>query len=124
MAVQRPDRGRGLVGPHLEQELRATLAARRELGPEADEALVQTFLEKIEREIDRRIQDGIAARQRELARRGRSGWSLAVSGIVAVTSLGVSVPVTIALVAGGAGLAGVAVVWAVILIINLLLIRR
>ncbi len=37
-----------------EEELRATVEARKELGPAHEEHLVAGFLEKIEKEIDRR----------------------------------------------------------------------
>jgi hypothetical protein len=43
-------------------ELEATLAARRELGPGHDEALVQGFLERIDRELDAHLERRIAAR--------------------------------------------------------------
>jgi len=42
------------------QELEATLAARRELGPEHDEQLVAGFLDRIEKEIDRRVDERVA----------------------------------------------------------------
>jgi hypothetical protein len=35
----------------------ATVAARRELGPEHDDHLIAGFLERIDHEIDRRVQD-------------------------------------------------------------------
>jgi hypothetical protein len=44
------------------QELEATLAARRELGPGHDEHLIEGFLQRIEQEIDRRVDEGIARR--------------------------------------------------------------
>jgi hypothetical protein len=122
MATRQPERRRGLVGQSLEQELRATVAARQELGPDLDDALVRSFIEKIEGEIDRRIQAGIEARQKALAKQGRPAWSYVLSAVVAVTSLGIAVPVTI--FASQAGPAGVAIVWIVILIINLLSLIR
>ena len=45
-----------------QRELEATLAARAELGPGHDEALVQGFVDRIEREIDRRVDERVAAR--------------------------------------------------------------
>lgn len=47
---------------NLRQELEATVAARRELGPGHDEHLVAAFLEKIDREIDRRVDERVARR--------------------------------------------------------------
>jgi hypothetical protein len=45
-----------------QQELEATLAARRELGPAHDEHLVAGFLDRIEKEIDRRVDERLAER--------------------------------------------------------------
>jgi hypothetical protein len=45
-----------------QQELEATLAARRELGPDHDAHLVAGFLDRIEKEIDRRVDERVAAR--------------------------------------------------------------
>ncbi|WP_031159527.1 hypothetical protein [Streptosporangium roseum] len=48
--------------PSSDDELRAAVAARRELGPEYEDSLVEGFLEKMDQEIDRRVDDRIAAR--------------------------------------------------------------
>ncbi|SFL14232.1 hypothetical protein SAMN05216275_15910 [Streptosporangium canum] len=48
-----------------DDELRAAVAARRELGPEYEDSLVEGFLEKMDQEIDRRVDDRIAARSRK-----------------------------------------------------------
>ncbi len=45
------------------RELEATLAARQELGPAHDEHLVAGFLERIEQEIDRRVDEKLAHRR-------------------------------------------------------------
>jgi hypothetical protein len=44
------------------RELEATLRARAELGPAHDDQLVEGFLDRIERELDRRIDERLAAR--------------------------------------------------------------
>ncbi len=44
----------------VRHELEATLAARRELGPAHDAELVAGFLDRIEREIDRRVDERVA----------------------------------------------------------------
>ena len=44
------------------QEIEATLAARRELGPGHDEHLIEGFLQRMESEIDRRVDRRIAER--------------------------------------------------------------
>ena len=48
-----------------EQELKATLAARKELGPEHEEHLVAGFLDRMEKEIDRRVDERLASRARK-----------------------------------------------------------
>jgi hypothetical protein len=52
-----------------ERELQAALEARKELGPEHEEHLVAGFVDKIEKEIDRRVDERLATRTR---RRGGS----------------------------------------------------
>ena len=47
--------------PPARNELEATLAARQELGPGHDDALVAGFLDRIEREIDRRVDERVRA---------------------------------------------------------------
>jgi hypothetical protein len=50
-----------------EQELKAVVAARKELGPEHDEHLVAGFVDRIEKEIDRRVDAKLAGRPRRRA---------------------------------------------------------
>jgi hypothetical protein len=52
-----------------EQELKAVVAARKELGPDHDEHLVAGFVDKIEKEIDKRVDAKLATPPR---RRGGS----------------------------------------------------
>jgi len=48
------------VETEARQEIEATLAARRELGPGHDEHLIEGFLKRMESEIDRRVDDRVA----------------------------------------------------------------
>jgi hypothetical protein len=48
--------------PVAKQELEATLAARQELGPAHDSELIAGFLERIDREIDRKIEERVGRR--------------------------------------------------------------
>jgi hypothetical protein len=48
--------------PEARQEIEATVAARRELGPGHDEQLIDGFLQRMESELDRRIDERVAAR--------------------------------------------------------------
>ena len=75
------------------QELEATVAARRELGPAHDEELIAGFLDRIEKEIDKRVDE-------RLAKRGpRGGTPLNPA------TLGVCIPI-IAIAGGIGGVAG------------------
>ena len=47
-----------------EQELKAVVEARKELGPEHEQHLIEGFLAKIDKEIDRRVDARVAARRR------------------------------------------------------------
>lgn len=124
MTTREPSRTGEAPAGDVGEEIQIAVAARKELGPELEDPLVRSFLEKIDREIDRRIAVGIEARSRALARRARPGWSVVLSAVVAVTSLMAAVPATLAVVAAGTGLVGVAIVWLTILIINLLVLVR
>lgn len=88
-------------------DLAASLAARRELGPDYDAAFVEAVAERIER--------GVAARRPALAESERG--ERAVTIVVACVSLGISIPIT-AIAAASAGLAGIVVVWLAIAVIN------
>ena len=81
--------------PRPEQELEATLAARQELGPAHDDELIAGFLDRIEKEIDRRVDERIAGADRR--KRGASALHPA--------TLGVCIPI-IAIAGGIGGVAG------------------
>ena len=77
--------------PETQQELDATLAAREELGPGHDKELVAGFLDRIEKEIDRRVDERLAA----LGPRKRGG------SVLHPATLGVCIPIIA--IAGGIG---------------------
>jgi hypothetical protein len=81
------------------EELRATLAARKELGEEMEPALVDAFVERIERELAQHSRESEQA-----LRRKREHQKEMVLG-----AMGISIPL-FALAAIFAGLAGVIVV--------------
>ena len=93
-------------------EARAVLAARRELGDEFDDALVESFA--------RRVEERLAAPAPRPAKRttDERGMSLAL----AIISIGCGIPIT-AIAISGAGLAGLVVAWAGIVILNVLFAR-
>ena len=78
-----------------EQELKAVVEARKELGPEHEAHLVAGFLEKIDKEIDRRVDERIRA----LGPRKPRPSSLHPG------TLGVCIPI-VAIAGGLGGLAG------------------
>jgi hypothetical protein len=89
-------------------DLAASLAARRELGPDYDAAFVDAVAERIEQ--------ATAMRRRPLSTETEKG-ERAVAVTIACVSLGVSIPVS-AIAAVQAGLAGLVVVWLAIAVIN------
>ena len=77
----------------VRQELEATVEARRELGPSHDKELVEGFLERIDKELDRRIDERIAS-QKPPRRPG---------AVIHPGNLGIAIPlVVLAGVFGGA----------------------
>jgi hypothetical protein len=78
-------------------ELRASLEARRDLGPEYEDSLVEGFLEKMDQEIDKRVDDRLAARVRKESPAVRPSVDAGQRLALAIISLGLGVPGTIAI---------------------------
>jgi hypothetical protein len=97
---------RGAVEQEVRNELEATLAARRELGQTHDDELIAGFLDRIGKEIDRRVDQEVAARVP--AKRGPSALNPA--------TLGVSIPI-IAIAGGIGGLPGLIVAFLALVIV-------
>ncbi|MET9321800.1 hypothetical protein ABZX75_16645 [Streptomyces sp. NPDC003038] len=103
----------------LKKELDATMDARRELGPEYEAALVDSFVEKVDTQLRRRL-----AEERLLAARGGPGRRPGLPdagfgerfGFAAVT-LVLAIPLS-AIGAAHEGLTGLLVAWAGILGVN------
>jgi small-conductance mechanosensitive channel len=87
-------------------ELSSAVEARRELGPEYEDQVLTTFLEKVER----RLQESGSERERALKRRRDHQKELILG------SMGISVPL-LAIAAIFAGLAGIIAVCAVLAVI-------
>jgi hypothetical protein len=75
------------VENETQKELEATIAARRELGPEHDEHLIQGFLDRIDEEIDRRVDERVAKRQPPPAHVLHPAMLGPAAGIVAVAGI-------------------------------------
>ncbi|TDE43318.1 hypothetical protein E1295_26470 [Nonomuraea mesophila] len=98
----------------LREDLQATLDARRDLGPDYEEALVDSFAQ--------RLDDTIAARVRaELDRNGAPPRKKSTPGgsmiPVALGSMAMGIPLT-AIASANAGLVGLLITWLAIVAIN------
>ena len=87
-------------------ELRAALEARNELGADMEPAVIDSFLERVERRLDERI----AETERSVKRRREHQKEMILG------AMGISIPL-IGIAAVFAGLAGVVVVCAVLAVI-------
>lgn len=93
----------------LGEELRLTIAARRELDQKHEDELIAAFLEKVEQVIEQRVQQEVETSHRT-ARRTDPVARLAVSLLFAI-------PLS-AIAAGVAGLPGLAIAWIGIIALN------
>ena len=89
------------------EELDAILSARQELGTEYNEELTDMLMERLDAVIDRRVE----ARLQDVKPKS-------VSPAVPICSLVFAVPATGIVLEGGAGILGVGLVWAAIVVIN------
>jgi hypothetical protein len=94
-------------------ELQAAIEARRELGPAHEAEIVDGFLERIERSIDKRIDERLA--QRRDAAPPKRDPQYAVTFV----SLGVAIPL-LGIGGGIAGLAGIIAVCIALVLVNLI----
>lgn len=102
--------------PAWPDEFRAAAEVHRELGPEYDKAVVESFLERLGPEIDARVDARVA-----LERQAGADQPRAPSMKLAITSMALGIPLTAIVTSSGAnpaGLAGVLIVWLAIAIIN------
>ncbi|NGO70928.1 hypothetical protein [Streptomyces boncukensis] len=117
--------------PELKKELDATLATRKELGPEYEDELIDSFLEKIEQRldgvVDKRVRRQLAEQQMVVARGSsrpqQTGQSPSLpDGFgarlgLAVASLVLAIPLS-AIAAVNAGLSGLIACWTGIVAVN------
>ena len=98
-------------------EVRAAAETHRELGPDYQTAVIESFLDKVGREIDARVDARLLTVTQPGARVARPptrSGSLAL----AIVSLGVGIPLTGITEGTHAGLVALAVIWAAIAVIN------
>ena len=96
----------------LRDELLAVTGARRELSADDERYLVEQFLNRLERDIDQRIDARLAARPEPAARSTPRAHPAAIVPI----ALGIAIPLS-AIAGATAGMAGLALTWAAILIV-------
>lgn len=103
-------------------ELAATLAARQELGPEYEQALVESLAERIGTTIDARIEARLSAARQAMAAPQTQAPQPAQPDrsyfVLAIASLGMGIPLT-AIAGGIAGVPGLVIAWAGIAAVNL-----
>ncbi len=103
------------------EEIRAAAEVHKELGPDYQAAVIESFLDKVGREIDARVDARLA--QQQVAQppaqhgRGQSGSPMTL----AIVSMALGIPISAITVSAGAhpaGFLGLLVVWLVIGVIN------
>jgi hypothetical protein len=100
-------------------DLAAALAARRELGPDYDDAFIETLVDRIEETLAARQAAATAhraKRDRDLGKRARQQRDNHLA--LAIVSLIVAVPLS-GIAAGTVGLPGLLVAWAAIVAVNI-----
>ncbi len=110
-------------------EIRAAAETHRDLGPEYQSAVIDSFLDRVGREIDARVDARLAAarlpnqQQHQVARPHRERAPLAL----AIVSMALGIPLTALAVTAGrnpTGFAGLLVIWIAIAVINVAYSRR
>ncbi|MGP3956486.1 hypothetical protein ACTWPT_10850 [Nonomuraea sp. 3N208] len=104
-------------------ELKAAVSARRDLGPDFEDAIVESFLDKMGKEVDRRVDERLAhAAPKSVAQQGPSD---AQRLALAIVSLSLGTLTTILFVLMGDGRAGYVIpIWVAIIIVNVLFSNR
>jgi hypothetical protein len=101
------------------EDLQAAVAARRELGRDYEDAVLDSFLDRLDRSIAARVDARVAERVPAVLRntgeaRGRSDAGL----VLGVTSLVTGIPIT-AIAGGTTGVDGILIAWVGISVVNL-----
>ncbi|SET99227.1 hypothetical protein SAMN05421811_105118 [Nonomuraea wenchangensis] len=97
--------------------MKAAVSARRDLGPDFEDAIVESFLDKMGKEVDRRVDERLAqAAPKSAQRRSSDGQRLALA--IVSLSLGTITTLTLALVGKPMGL--LVPVWVCIIIVNVI----
>jgi hypothetical protein len=102
--------------PLSPDDVRAAAEIHRELGPDYRDAVIESFVERVGREIDARIDSRLAAIRQDAVQPAKQSKSLALP----IVSISLGIPLSgIALGLGsGAQLSGLAVIWIALAVIN------
>ncbi|MEU6740383.1 hypothetical protein [Streptosporangium sandarakinum] len=106
-------------------ELRASVEARRELGPEYEDSLIEGFLDKMGQEIDRRVEERVAARvpQKPEAPAVRPGVDAGQRLALAIVSIVLGVGSTVAFAIADRRAGPMILVWLGIIVVNIAFAR-
>lgn len=102
----------------IREDLRATLDARRDLGPEYESALVESFVERLDASIAARVRAEVDAYGPRPKAKSKPGTPGAAMIPITLGSMGLAIPLS-AIAGGYAEGAGIALVWIAIVVINI-----
>ena len=97
----------------LRQDLQAALGARRELGPEYEAAIVESFVDNLERTIAARVDEHLA----EVDVKAAAAAGDTRQFVLGIVSLGTGIPIT-AISGAMADLLGMVFAWGGIVAVN------
>ena len=105
------------TGPKRD-DLTAAVAARRELGPDYEDAVLDSFLARLDRQTQERVDAKVAERLSSGVSRGAGAPARSDPGLtLGIVSLIAGIPVT-AITTSASGLAGLIVAWGGIAAVN------
>ncbi|WP_395106388.1 hypothetical protein [Actinomadura sp. SCN-SB] len=99
-------------------DLAAALAARRELGPDYDDAFIETLVDRIEETLAARQKDTARRSKREPAGEPRAKGQGDGTLTLAIVSLLTAIPLS-GIGVGTAGLPGLLIAWVGIVLVNI-----
>lgn len=102
----------------LREDLKAALSARRDLGPDYEDAVLESFLERVDASVAARVDARLAA-QLPAADRGEPPRDDGrdQSFVLGIISLGTGIPIT-AIASSNGGVAGTVAAWVGIALVN------
>ncbi|HEX4818210.1 MAG TPA: hypothetical protein VFV66_36195 [Nonomuraea sp.] len=104
-------------------ELKAAVSARRDLGPEFEDAIVESFLDKMGKEVDRRVDERLAQAAPAAVAGGGASDSQRLALAIVSLSLGTVLTLAVMLLGDGRGTYLIPV-WLGIIIVNVVFNNR